>query len=544
MALSLSAEQKNLRSLFINDDRYVVPSFQRPYRWTKKEAKQLFDDIVQAFKTGEDYFVGNIVIARGNDDRSRPQIVDGQQRILTLWMFLKALAIITQVSRLEETLSIRAWEDNSVLSKIDSLVFEEADQSGIDELLNWEDADFKKGIKAIAKLGLIQSNAIHIYRWITEYFNRISETEKTKFWKYFIDCVYLLPIVLDGKDMGEATSRALTIFETINNRGLDLADADILKAKLYEMACAVNDGDTFIIEWKELGQKCLELNVSVNDVFRYYLRILRAKTNQTTSEPNLRNFFLNNSVSPFKTKDWGHIITELMTIVNVLENIDSLKYTSPKTALLYQVIQVHSSSIPISAMVVYMYAIRQHEEKQQELEVVDFLEKLVKICYSHDPGQDIKYVIFDLNARIMNGKPIIAPIIDGSDVFFSDRKRLRNGFVLLYHYLKEKNWNYGGSLSINVDRIVRQNDIISHLDWPKNSLSEDIENMANFSIIDFPKTYKSLLDRSQFFNSSSLKSVSSILGGCSVYSYSSFLQRKEDMKTTLVTFLNSKLSEN
>ena len=48
MALSLSAEQKNLRSLFINDDRYVVPSFQRPYRWTKKETKQFVDFIFGA----------------------------------------------------------------------------------------------------------------------------------------------------------------------------------------------------------------------------------------------------------------------------------------------------------------------------------------------------------------------------------------------------------------------------------------------------------------------------------------------------------------
>ena len=95
MALSLSAEQKNLRSLFINDDRYIVPSFQRPYRWTKNEVKQLFDDITQAFSSNEDYFVGNIVIARGNDDRSKPQIIDGQQRILTLWMYLKVLAILT-----------------------------------------------------------------------------------------------------------------------------------------------------------------------------------------------------------------------------------------------------------------------------------------------------------------------------------------------------------------------------------------------------------------------------------------------------------------
>ncbi|MEY8685644.1 DUF262 domain-containing protein [Bacteroides sp. AN502(2024)] len=540
MALSLSAEQKNLRALFINDDRYVVPSFQRPYRWTKKEAKQLFDDITQAYNADEDYFVGNIVIARGNEDKARPQIVDGQQRILTLWMFLKALTILTNVSRLEEMLSIRDWEDNSVLSKIDSLVFEEADQIGIDNLLNWNVDDFNKGIKEISKLGLIQYNAIQIYRWLQEFLNRISESEKTKFWKYFIDRIYLLPIVLDGKDISEATSRALTIFETINNRGLDLADADILKAKLYEMACAGNEGNKFISQWKDLGQKCLELNASVNDVFRYYLRILRAKNNQTTSEPNLRNFFLNNSVSPFKTRNWQYIMDDLVLIVDVLERIDSLQYTSNKTALLYQVLKVHSSAIPFSAMVAFVYSIKGQDDLQQENEILHFLELLIKICYSHDPAQDIKYVIFDLNVRIMNNKAIQLKPINVSDDFFNERRRLRSGFVMLYHYLKENDWTKNKlSGSLNIERIAKQNDMPSHIDWPTNTLSDDLESMANFSIIDFPKTYKSLLERSSSFNSSSLSSVACILGGKNYYSYADFLSRKEDMQATISAFLSS-----
>lgn len=417
MALSLSAEQKNLRSLFINDDRYIVPPFQRPYRWTKKEAKQLFDDITQAFKLNEDYFVGNIVIARGNDDKSKPQIIDGQQRILTLWMFLKALAILTKVPRIEEMLSIKDWEDNNVLSKIDSLVFEEADQEGIDDLLNWQQDDFKNKIKEISKLGQIQSNAIQIYKWIQEYFSRIGNVEQTSFWKYFIDRVYLLPIVLDGKDMAEATSRALTIFETINNRGLDLADADILKAKLYEMASSVKEGNEFILEWKNLGQKCLELNISVNEVFRYYLRIIRAQNNQTTSEPNLRNFFLNHDISPFKTKKWKNIMNDLNSIGDVLEKIDTLKYSSAKTALLYQVLQAHSSAIPLSAMVVFVYSTLESDDSQQEQKVVDFLEFLVKICYAHDPAQDIKYKIFDINVKIMNKRQMILQNGELSDDF-------------------------------------------------------------------------------------------------------------------------------
>lgn len=538
MALSLSAEQKNLRSLFINDDRYIVPSFQRPYRWTKKETKQLFDDITQAFNSNEDYFVGNIVIARGNDDKARPQIIDGQQRILTLWMYLKVLAILTNVSRLEEMLSIRDWEDDKVLSKIDSLVFEEADQSGIEDLLTWKHDDFKSKTKEISKLGQIQSNAVYIYKWLQEYFNRIDNTSQTAFWKYFIDRVYLLPIVLDGKDMAEATTRALTIFETINNRGLDLADADILKAKLYEMASSIKEGDDFISQWKDLGQKCVELNVSVNDVFRYYLRILRAKNDQTTSEPNLRNFFLNNDFSPFKTKKWKTIMAELNLIESVLENIDALKRSSAKTALLYQVLQEHSSAIPLSAMVIFVYTILESGNKLEEQEVIDFLENLIRICYTYDLSQDIKYKVFDINARVMNKRPLPLSTTNFSDDFFEERRRYRNGFVMLYHYLVEDKWKDSeiGSF-LKVERIVRQNDFSAHSDWPADTIGQDIENMANFSIIDFPKSYKSLFERSLLYNSSTLDSVSSILKGKTYYSYTDFNERKNNMQKTLSKFL-------
>lgn len=538
MALSLSAEQKNLRSLFINDDRYIVPSFQRPYRWTKKEAKQLFDDITQAFNSNEDYFVGNIVIARGNDDKARPQIIDGQQRILTLWMYLKVLAILTNVSRLEEMLSIRDWEDERVLSKIDSFVFEEADQSGIEDLLTWNQDDFKSKTKEISKLGQIQSNAVYIYKWLQEYFSRIDNTSQTAFWKYFIDRVYLLPIVLDGKDMAEATTRALTIFETINNRGLDLADADILKAKLYEMASSMKEGDDFISLWKDLGQKCVELNVPINDVFRYYLRILRAKNDQTTSEPNLRNFFLNNEYSPFKTKKWRTIMAELNLIENVLEEIDTLKRSSAKTALLYQVLQEHSSAIPLSAMVVFVYSILESGNKLEEQEVIIFLEDLIRICYTYDLSQDIKYKVFDINARIMNKRPLSLSTINISDDFFEERRRYRNGFVMLYHYLVEDKWKDSEIDSfLKVERIVRQNDSSAHSDWPADTIGQDIENMANFSIIDFPKSYKSLFERSLLYNSSTLDSISSILKGKTYYSYTNFNERKNNMQKTLSKFL-------
>lgn len=101
MALSLSAAQKNLRALFINDDGYVIPSFQRPYSWTQREVSQPYDDLTDAFLTDEDYFVGNIVIANSNRNLSHPHIIDGQQRMITLWLFAKVLSYLSNNVKLD-----------------------------------------------------------------------------------------------------------------------------------------------------------------------------------------------------------------------------------------------------------------------------------------------------------------------------------------------------------------------------------------------------------------------------------------------------------
>lgn len=92
MALSLTAEQKNISSLFYNEDQYIIPEFQRPYCWTYDTCYQLYTDIMTYYYAQEDFFVGNIVMARSDDHQNKPQVVDGQQRMITLWLWMKSFA--------------------------------------------------------------------------------------------------------------------------------------------------------------------------------------------------------------------------------------------------------------------------------------------------------------------------------------------------------------------------------------------------------------------------------------------------------------------
>lgn len=61
MALYLSAEQKNLKSLFSNDNRYIIPNYQRHYSWTMEQCRQLYDDIMDAYSNGTDSYFWEIL---------------------------------------------------------------------------------------------------------------------------------------------------------------------------------------------------------------------------------------------------------------------------------------------------------------------------------------------------------------------------------------------------------------------------------------------------------------------------------------------------
>lgn len=71
--------------------KFVIPEYQRPYAWGEEEVQTLFDDIVEYTQERIDspYFLGTIV-SYTNDNKEQ-EIIDGQQRITTLCLSLRAL---------------------------------------------------------------------------------------------------------------------------------------------------------------------------------------------------------------------------------------------------------------------------------------------------------------------------------------------------------------------------------------------------------------------------------------------------------------------
>lgn len=72
-----------------------IPEYQRPYRWTQKNVEQLLNDINNARKNGKnEYLIGSVILHKNSceDGFSTLDIVDGQQRLTTIYLIAKALA--------------------------------------------------------------------------------------------------------------------------------------------------------------------------------------------------------------------------------------------------------------------------------------------------------------------------------------------------------------------------------------------------------------------------------------------------------------------
>ena len=94
----LNIDQKTIKELFTNKKTdFLVPDYQRPYAWGETECQTLWDDIftfaipendATKFQRDEVYFLGPIVTFKNGSGKQ--EIIDGQQRLTTLMLLLRA----------------------------------------------------------------------------------------------------------------------------------------------------------------------------------------------------------------------------------------------------------------------------------------------------------------------------------------------------------------------------------------------------------------------------------------------------------------------
>ena len=311
---------------------FVIPEYQRPYAWTDEQVETLFEDLWEFTATSGgteregSYFLGSVVSYENEDGEQ--EIIDGQQRITSLFLLLRAIYTKLVATPASE----RTAEANNFIGKIEPAIWRTNKLTGTVDYKNilLTSRVVNNGgneiLRSILETGCADENArdnySKNYRYFQELFDKHSIENPLMVYQFIyalLNQAILLPITADTQDT------ALTIFSTLNDIGLPLSDADIFKAKIYNQL-EPEDKNAFIERWKDLDEQATDANESIQQLFYYnmfYYRALEQDTKTTT--PGVRKYYAANKFERlYKPEliDTLFVILNLWKVVNKGEEIE------------------------------------------------------------------------------------------------------------------------------------------------------------------------------------------------------------------------------
>ncbi|MCE2745940.1 MAG: DUF262 domain-containing HNH endonuclease family protein [Burkholderiales bacterium] len=219
-------------STVLKTRRFKVPAYQRSYAWEREHVESLLTDINDAIRNKEnEYFLGSVVVT--GPINQRYEVVDGQQRLTTVSLLIAAIKdIFLRDGDTDVVASVRseflASTDRKTKEKESKLVLNEIDnelyQELIDSIPNVEADRFTRQ----SHKRLLEA-ARTVFNYIEELCAKSRDAEEDLHaWLDYLE-TNLKVIVVTAPD----DSNAFVIFETLNDRGLELAISDLLKNYLF-----------------------------------------------------------------------------------------------------------------------------------------------------------------------------------------------------------------------------------------------------------------------------------------------------------------------
>jgi len=270
----IDGKGRTVRELLSNR-KYSIDYYQREYKWQQKQVIELLDDLAAKFldshEEGDErsavanyshYFLGSIIVS---DKDGQKFIIDGQQRLTTLTLLLiflqHEIADVEQKGQIADLIFSQKFGKRSFNLDI-------AERTAcMEALYKGEEFHDANGSEAV-------TNILARYSDIEDVF---AEELKGKVTPYFAD--WLMENVHLVEITAYSDGDAYTIFETMNDRGLSLTPADMLKGYLLANISDVQKRTQASTVWKERVQALADLGKDEDaDGIKSWLRSQSAAT--------------------------------------------------------------------------------------------------------------------------------------------------------------------------------------------------------------------------------------------------------------------------
>jgi uncharacterized protein with ParB-like and HNH nuclease domain len=297
----------------LKEQKFTIDYFQREYRWQEKHIKLMVEDLTTTFLKSyrqehkrpdvanyQSYYLGPVVFSV-NPENAKKSIIDGQQRITSITLFLIYLNHLQK--------------DNPQKVSIGELIFSEKYD---EKSFNMSDEMREPCLKALYETGeyIVKEdddetakNMVARYEDIDECFpEELTQNALPFFIDWFKENVVIVEITAYSDD------NAYLIFETMNDRGLNLTPTEMLKGYVLSRITDKKQRNDINTIWKEEIQKLHEIDENADQVFfqswfraKYAVSIRPGKADSEDKDFELigsrfHNWFKDNHKSLFKLK--------------------------------------------------------------------------------------------------------------------------------------------------------------------------------------------------------------------------------------------------
>ena len=417
----LIVDQKTIKDLF-QDKRadFLIPDYQRPYAWGETECQTLWDDIFSFaipdegktdFDSNKEYFLGPIVTFK--NEAGKMEVIDGQQRLTTLMLLLRAF--YEKFGHMQDKASVSTKQNiEKCIWKTDE--FGEPDKDALKIDSEGATDDDKDQFLDILKMGQVKATFKSRYAKNYLFFENCIDSFLQKYPTYFAylptrimnNCI-LLPIEAESQDT------ALQIFSTLNDRGMPLSDSDIFKAQFYKYYTSKNQKKNFISKWKELEDTASGVfhpqnGTPMDELFSRYMYYIRAQRGMKSSTTEaLRKFYEKDDYALLKKEQTLDDLIALTRFWEDVTNQDKNRFSQKALRLLFVLNYAPNGMWTYFTSVYFM----QNKNKDGELDdekFCAFLEKITGFIWAYaiiNPGVNaLRTPVYAEMVNIVNDQPI------------------------------------------------------------------------------------------------------------------------------------------
>jgi uncharacterized protein with ParB-like and HNH nuclease domain len=285
--MDLHAYTKTIYDLFSINKKYIVPRFQREFSWTQEEVLELWKDIISNIKfnnntfINQEYFIGSLVLV-GEDKSTELLIVDGQQRLTTITIFLSAIIeTFKSIERNDLAEGLYALvEGKDVANKPFFKLENENPKPFLQKAIqHYEKSDTaaetkeEKLLKEAYDFLFKRLQKSTLTKEFLEYSNYNKLVESSDQYCQLLEAIRdqiltlkTIYITVVSKD------DAYTIFETLNARGMNLSTIDLVKNDIFKVLKQEHPNDDAKEKWAEIkyNLSIRDESINIDTFFRHF----------------------------------------------------------------------------------------------------------------------------------------------------------------------------------------------------------------------------------------------------------------------------------